>query len=126
MIRFILAFFVLCVMISCGKEVDKESPKIEFITPKGEDTFSVGTDGLFLKFKLKDNSDLSHYSFVIKDDLDFKYETGGRFVGGKELEHNSNVVFGGFGGVQKLRLYVTVYDKAYNTSVASREFYVQP
>jgi hypothetical protein len=124
--KYYLSLFIVIFLFSCSKDEDKDAPKIEFLRPMGQDTFSVGLDSLFLNFKLTDNSNLSQYSYVIKDSLENKYATGGRFIEGKEFEHKSYVIFGGFSDVQKLWLYVTVYDRTYNATVANRVFYVQP
>jgi len=124
--KYVIAFLALGLLFSCGKAEDKEKPNIEILKPTGIDTFSVGVDSLPIVFKLSDNTGLSQYSYVLKDSLDEKYEVGGKFIDGMNYEHKSFAKFGGFGGVLKLWLYVTVYDKAYNTRVISKIFYVQP
>ena len=126
MIRFVLAFLVLGLLISCGKDEDKENPKVEIISPTGIDTPAVGIDSLLLNFKLTDNTNLSQYSYVIKDSFEVKYDVGAKFISGPKFEHRSFVKFGGFGGVQKLWLYITVYDRAYNKTVVSKIFHIQP
>lgn len=123
--KYTLLLFVAFTIIACSK-ADKEPPQIEFLTPKGSDTFSVGVDSFLLNFKLSDNDKLSHYSYVIKDSFDVKYLTQGNFISESVFEHKSYIMFGGFSGVQKLWLYVTAYDKAYNSKVLSTEFYIQP
>jgi len=124
--KYSLIFLAAIFLFSCSKDDDTESPKILFLNPKGNDTFSVGIDSLYLNFRMTDNKNLSQYSYVIKDTFETKYATGGKFIDGTNYEHKSYVVFGGFGGVQKLWLYITTYDRAYNKTVESRAFYVQP
>ncbi|MBL7790125.1 MAG: hypothetical protein JNL75_09895 [Chitinophagales bacterium] len=124
--KYSLLFIVVLWVLGCSKSADSEAPKIEFIKPKGMDTFSVGIDSLHLNFKLTDDDNLTQYSYVIKDTFDVKYVTNGKFIDGKTHVHSSYVVFGGFGGLQKLWLYITAYDRAYNKTVEVREFYVQP
>ncbi len=124
--KYSLTLLAVLFIIACAKDSDSEPPKIEFLTPKGNDTFSVGIDSLHLNFKLSDDKNLTQYSYVIKDTLEVKYVTGGKFIDGPNHEHSSYIVFGGFGGIQKLWLYITAYDRAYNKTVQVREFYVQP
>lgn len=124
--KYFLSVLAVLFLFSCAKDEDKESPMIEFILPKNSDTISVGVDSFFVNFKLTDNKNLTQYSFVIKDTMENKFATGGKFIGGTQFEHKSYVEYGGISGVTKVQLYITAYDKAYNSTVASKVFYVQP
>ena len=124
--RYCLSLLVILFLFSCAKDEDKEAPKIEFIKPLKSDTISVGVDSFFVKFKLTDNKNLTQYSFVIKDTLENKFATGGKFINDTSLEHKSYVEYGGISGVTKVVLFITAYDRAYNSTVANKVFYVQP
>jgi hypothetical protein len=124
--KYIFTLLVVVFLFSCSKDEDKEAPKIEFVKPLNSDTFSVGVDSFFVNFKLSDNKNLVQYSFVIKDDEDKKFSSGGQFIEGTKYEHKSYVEYGGISGVTKVTLYITAYDRAYNSTVSNKVFYVQP
>lgn len=125
--------FILCtlafsfIFFSCSQEeVDKEPPVITFVLPKDKDTIAVGGDSLRMEFKITDNKNLKYYSYVIKDTSENKFITNASFVKQTSVGIMKYVIFAGFGGIQKMELFVTAYDQSNNTKVSSRVFYVKP
>lgn len=123
--KYCLVILLGVLLFSCGKDVDKEPPKVTFIKPAGNDTIQVGVDSLPILFRLTDNENLQQFSFIAKDSLNRGYIMDGKYIEGKSYEYFGYEFLPVFSGVEKVWIYVTVYDRAYNSTVAKTSFYIQ-